>query len=228
MGELGLNLAIGLVTTSCCGCQTAWCWLWWLSPVKAAMVGVGLYKNKICCYLQVVKLLKQSNWRSAIVSFTLFRSLICAILSMVTHCPAFMKINAPRKRLHVEWWGQKFIISFWTYQFERVQRKFSELYSEWVRGDASSKKKNSDSKELNLRRRSCLQYSQQIVWWKWRYWNIPATREKWKQILRGLCKSKFGVTIYREYNWVCCYNLFRFKLSAAIPSYKNPVVGTFV
>ena len=132
MGELGLNLAIGLVTTSCCGCQTAWCWLWWLSPVKAAMVGVGLYKNKICCYLQVVKLLKQSNLRSAIVSFPLFRSLIFAILRMVTHCPAFMKINAPRKRLHVEWWGQKFIISFWTYQFERVQRKFSELYSEWV------------------------------------------------------------------------------------------------
>ena len=179
-----------------------------------------------------MKLLKQSNLRSAIVSFPLFRSLIFAILRMVTHCPAFMKINAPRKRLHVEWWGHKFVISFWTYQFERVQRKFSELYSEWVsewvRGDASSKKKNSDSKELNLRRRSCLQYSQQIVWWKWRYWNIPATREKWKQILRGLWKSKFGVTIYREYNWVCCYNLFRFKLSAAIPSYKNPVVGTFV
>ena len=41
LGKVGLNLALGLVT-SCCSCQGA-C----LAPVRAIRVGVGFYKKKI-------------------------------------------------------------------------------------------------------------------------------------------------------------------------------------
>ena len=59
LGELGLNLALSLVT-SCCSCQTAW-WrpaaVGWgegpwalVTPVKAIRVGVGLFKKNIECF----------------------------------------------------------------------------------------------------------------------------------------------------------------------------------